>query len=85
MQNLNEPKKNYMWIYIAVAVFYAAMIVVYSIVVHNATENGAQDVAPVVSSEAPEASKSLPVFGDMSLLATFEEAIKASPAIFHSD
>ena len=77
MQNLNEPKKNYMWIYIVVAVFYAAMIVVYSLVVHNATENGAQDVLPVDNDDANEAAKSLPAFlGGLSpLLATFEEAV----------
>ena len=47
MDSQTEEKKSFMWIYIGVAVFYAAMISVYGVVVHNATEDGAiSDVQP---------------------------------------
>ena len=46
MINPNEEIKSFKWIYIGVAVFYAVMISVYGVVVHNATEDGAQIVMP---------------------------------------
>ena len=39
----NEPKKNYYLVYGAVAILYIVMIIVYALVVHNATENGAAE------------------------------------------
>ena len=49
MEGMQEEKKSFMWIYIGVAVFYAIMITVYGVVVHQATLDGAQDVAPIKS------------------------------------
>ena len=45
MINPNEEIKSFKWVYIGVAVFYAIMISVYGVVVHAATEDGAQDIA----------------------------------------
>ena len=42
-----QVKKSFWQIYTAVVVFYIAMIITYSVVVHNATEDGATaDVEP---------------------------------------
>ena len=42
-----EPKKSFWQIYLCVLIFYAVMIVVYGIVVHHATDDGATaDVKP---------------------------------------
>ena len=42
-----QVKKSFWQIYTAVIVFYVAMIITYSVVVHNATEDGAAaDVKP---------------------------------------
>ena len=41
-----EEKKSFKLIYGLVILFYAIMITVFGIVVHNATEDGAQDVVP---------------------------------------
>ena len=47
MINPDEPKKSFKWVYIGVAVWYAVMITIYGVVVHNATEDGAIiDVTP---------------------------------------
>ena len=44
----DEPKKNYYGVYGTVAVLYVVMIIVYSVVVHNATKNGAADNVPCI-------------------------------------
>ena len=44
----DEPKKNYYGVYGTVAVLYVTMIIVYSLVVHNATKNGAADNVPCI-------------------------------------
>ena len=51
MQLDDEPKKNYYLVYGAVAVMYTIMIIVYAVVVHNATENGAATDVTCVESE----------------------------------
>ena len=72
-----EEKKSFLWIYVGVAVFYAIMIVVYGVVVHNATEDGANVVAPIDSSNAtPEASAFKPLAALQALF--FAEPIMAS-------
>ena len=45
MINPNEEIKSFKWIYIAVAAWYVTMITIYGVVVHSATEDGAQIVA----------------------------------------
>ena len=47
----DEPKKNYYLVYGAVATMYLIMIIVYSVVVHNATENGAAENVKCVPSD----------------------------------
>ena len=44
MDQETPVKKSFWQVYTAVAIFYVAMIITYSIVVHNATEDGARDV-----------------------------------------
>ena len=47
MQFEQEPKKSFWYIYAAVGVAYIIGIIVYAVIVHKATEDGAQNVAPV--------------------------------------
>ena len=47
MEQTQEGKKSFWQVYTAVVVWYVAMIITYSVVVHNATEDGAADVDPV--------------------------------------
>ena len=47
----DEPKKRYVLVYGAVIVLYVIMIIVYSLVVHNATVNGAAENVPCVESD----------------------------------
>ena len=46
--NEHEPevKKSFWLVYTIVGLYYAAMIITYSFVVHDATEDGAQNVLP---------------------------------------
>ena len=46
METLEEKKKSFWQVYTVVSVFYVIMIIVYGVVVHNATEDGAKGVAP---------------------------------------
>ena len=43
-----EPKKSFAGIYIGIAIFYITMSVIYCIIIHKATEEGAQLVPPGV-------------------------------------
>ena len=76
MQGQVEEKKSFWYIYAAVAAFYVIMIIVYSIVVHNATEDGAADVAPVKKDDSADpASKSIPEMVMGPLVKLFQDAL----------
>ena len=49
--NDDEPKKNYYGVYGTVIFLYVTMIIVYSVVVHNATKNGAADNVPCINDD----------------------------------
>ena len=53
MRNNFEPveKKSFWYIYAAVGVAYLVCIIVYSMVVHKATEDGANVIAPIADGE----------------------------------
>ena len=72
----HEEKKSFWYIYAAVAVAYVILIIVYGVVVHNATENGAQDIATVpqkdAANDSSNANKMLSMIGQ-SLLATIQQ------------
>ena len=66
MQFEQEPKKSFWYIYAAVGVAYLICIIVYSVIVHKATEDGAQNIAPVDKDEDENtsANKILQSFAD---------------------
>ena len=45
---MEEEKKNYYGVYGVVIALYITMIIIYAVVVHNATENGAADNVPCI-------------------------------------
>ena len=49
--NDDEPKKNYYGIYGCVTFLYVTMIIVYAVVVSNATKNGAAENVPCIPDE----------------------------------
>ena len=81
----SEPKKSFALIYILVIVFYAAMAIVYGIVVHNATEDGALDVPCILPEDAPQQCPEVPTPTNKSFVTAFDSILKALPYMVQSE
>ena len=68
MEHSPEPKKSFALIYISVAVLYAIMITVYSVVVHKATLDGARDPSVVDKDKATRNDAALMAMTEVTVL-----------------
>ena len=84
-QHQQEEKKSFALIYILVAVFYAAMAVVYGVVVHTATEDGALDVPCILPADADPGCPAVPTMSNKTFVSAFGSLLEALPFMVQSE